>query len=128
MNLEHIQGEYVLVPADKAANNIVIVCKTYYIEVILKELTNTSDDQCTYRVATNTNIQDVVNRHVAYMRDRGIQVQSDLQQLPSLYWLPKLHKTPYGSRFIAASNKCTTKQLSSILTVCLSAVLLHYQE
>ena len=62
------------------------------------------------------------------MRDRGIQVQSDLQQLPSLYWLPKLHKTPYGSRFIAASNKCTTKQLSSILAVCLSAVLLHYQE
>ena len=30
VNLEHIiQGEYVLVPADKAANNIVIVCKKY---------------------------------------------------------------------------------------------------
>ena len=27
VNLEHIQGEYVLVPADKAANNI---CKKYY--------------------------------------------------------------------------------------------------
>ena len=33
----------------------------------------------------------------------------------SLNWFPKLHKKPYGSRFIAASNKCTTKQLSSLL-------------
>ena len=33
-------------------------------------------------------------------------------------YLRKLYKKPYGSRFIAASNKCTTKQLSSLLTSC----------
>ena len=39
-----------------------------------------------------------------------------------------MHKTPYGSRFIAASNMCTTKPLSGLLTACLSTVLLHYKE
>ena len=39
-----------------------------------------------------------------------------------------MHKTPYGSRFIAASNKCTTKSLSSTLTSCLTTVTVHFQE
>ena len=38
--------------------------------------------------------------------------------------LPKLHKNPYGARFIAASNKCTTKQLSSLLTSCFKTILI----
>ena len=46
-----------------------------------------------------------------------IEVQEQHEQLSSFYWLPKLHKKPYGSRFIAASNKCTTKWLSSLLLV-----------
>ena len=30
------------------------------------------------------------------------------QNLPYLYWTPKLHKSPYKHRFIAGSSKCTT--------------------
>ena len=29
-----------------------------------------------------------------------------------MYWLPKMHKTPIGARFIIASNYCSTKPLS----------------
>ena len=36
--LESFQKKYVLVPADKASNNIIIVCKSYYISVIKDEL------------------------------------------------------------------------------------------
>ncbi len=32
-----------------------------------------------------------------------------------MYWLPKLHKTPFGQRFIAASSQCTTTYLSKLL-------------
>ena len=39
---------------------------------------------------------------------------------PSFYWLPKLHKNPCGNRFIAASNACSTKPLSQLLTACLT--------
>ena len=33
-------------------------------------------------------------------------------KLPTLYWLPKLHKRPNKSRFIANSSTCTTTELS----------------
>ena len=29
-----------------------------------------------------------------------------------IYWIPKMHKTPVGKRFIIASKNCSTKQLS----------------
>ena len=51
-----------------------------------------------------------------------------MEQLPSIYWLPKLHKTPYGSRFIAASSTCSTKPLSGLLTTCLSHIMTHFKE
>ena len=48
--------------------------------------------------------------------------------LPLFYWLPKLHKQPYGTRFIAASNKCTTKPLSRLLTSCFKLITKHYEQ
>ena len=62
------------------------------------------------------------------MMKNEIDVQEQHEQLPSFCWLPKLHKKPYGSRFIAASNKCTTKQLSSLLTSCFKTILTHYRQ
>ena len=44
------------------------------------------------------------------------------QNLPYLYWTPKLHKSPYKHRFIAGSSKCTTKDQSCLLTKVLSAI------
>ena len=44
---------------------------------------------------------------------------------PTMYWLPKLHKTPYNARFIANSSSCTTTELSKLLTSCLTAVKNH---
>ena len=46
-------------------------------------------------------------------------------RLPTMYWLPKLHKTPYKARFIANSSSCTTTELSKLLTSCLTAVKNH---
>ena len=51
-----------------------------------------------------------------------------MEELIWLYWLPKLHKTPFGSRFIASSNRCTAKPLSRLLTACLHTVTLHFKE
>ena len=72
----------------------------------------------------NNDSVNVVSRHLDYMVKNGIDVGPE----PSFYWLPKLHKTPYGTRFIAASNKCTTKKLSSLLTSCFKTMLSHYKE
>jgi hypothetical protein len=58
----------------------------------------------------------------------GIDVKAEHKALPSFYWLPKLHKQPYGKRFIAASNKCSTKSLSKLLTACLAMITCHFKE
>ena len=54
-------------------------------------------------------------------------VDEDHSKLPALhvYCLPKLHKRPYKSRFIANSSSCTTTELSILLTSCLTAIKNH---
>ena len=52
----------------------------------------------------------------------GLFVDEDHSELPTLCWLPKLHKRPYKSRFIANSSACTTTELSILLTSCLTAI------
>ena len=52
-------------------------------------------------------------------------VDKDHSKLPAIYWLPKLHKRPYKSRFIANSGSCTTTELSILLTSCLTAIKIH---
>ena len=47
--LDRLHDQYVLVPADKAGNNIVFVCKAHYINCILEELElNSTSDNPTY--------------------------------------------------------------------------------
>ena len=36
--LHKLHANYVLVPADKAASNVIIVCKKYHIDTLVKEL------------------------------------------------------------------------------------------
>ena len=51
-----------------------------------------------------------------------VGVDEDQERLPGFYWLPKLHKQPYKSRFIANSSSCTTTELSKLLTSCLTTI------
>ena len=71
---------------------------------------------------------NVISRHLDYMIKNGIDVPEEHEQVSSFYWLPKLPPKNYGSRFIVASNKCTTKQLSSLLTSCFKTILTHYKQ
>ena len=52
----------------------------------------------------------------------GMFVDEHPGKLPMLYVLPKLHKGPYKSHFIANSSSCTTTKLSSRLTSCLTVI------
>ena len=42
--------------------------------------------------------------------------------LPPFYWLPKLHKIPYKSRFVSNSSHCSTTILSKHIISALTAV------
>ena len=47
----------------------------------------------------------------------AVSIKEKQDRLPTLYWLPKLHKRPYKARFIANSSSCTTTVLSKLLTM-----------
>ena len=55
----------------------------------------------------------------------GVFVDEDYNKLPKLYWLPKFHKRPYKSRFMANSCSCMTTKLSIGLASCLTAIKSH---
>ena len=55
-----------------------------------------------------------------------MSIKEKQDRLPTLYWLPKLHKRPYKARFIANSSSCMTTVLSKLLTSCLTAVKKHW--
>ena len=66
--------------------------------------------------------EDIVNTHDTFMKSFGIELSDDDKRLPYIYWTPKLHKSPVKHSFIAGSSKCTTKQLSSLLTKILTVI------
>ena len=45
--------------------------------------------------------------------------------MPEIYWIPKLHNTPYKASFIAGSSSCTTTGLSKLITECFNLVRTH---
>ena len=67
--MKALHERFVLVPADKAANNVIIVCKKYYLDAVLRELESTS----TYKEVCS-NSDSVVDRHVDYMMRNGLAV------------------------------------------------------
>ena len=120
--LADLHDRFVIVPADKASNNVVFICKTYYYSCLQKELIDNNDvDSSTYQRTDFTKEEILVN-HRSVLTSFGVNTQDENVDLPSLYWIPKLHKDPYKQRFIAGSAKCSTKPLSILLTSILTTV------
>ena len=120
--LTEIHEKFVVVPADKASNNIVFVCKTHNINRLIEELgMSTMTGNPTYNL-TAMSKEEILQNHRSVMLTFGISLPEEYIDLPKLYWIPKLHKNPYKQRYIAGSAKCSTKPLSLILTRILTAV------
>ena len=62
--LSELYEKYVLVPTDKAANNIAIICKKYYVTVILKEIGILDAGNETYE-KINKNQEEVMIQHTS---------------------------------------------------------------
>ena len=74
-----------------------------------------------HRPAELTNSKDkLLLRHVDSLTKSNIKID-----LPTFYWLPKLQKNPFISRFISNSSHCSTTILSKHITSSLTAVKYH---
>jgi len=130
-SLSQLHRDYVLTPTDKASSNVAVICKKFYVERVMNELNlvENIEDQgnATYEPVhenTDTLIDNNCEEQAALF---NINIEEDNKTLPFLYWIPKQHKNPSKQRYIAASKRCSTKQLSSIITKCLSLVDRQHQ-
>ncbi len=113
--LKLLHEKYVLVPIDKAANNVAIICKRYYAEVMLKEIGIIGTGNNTY-VRAEPLTEVIIDDNTYYAKRLGFEDKDVEKTLPTMYWTPKMHKTPIGSRFIIASKLCSTKPISQAVS------------
>ena len=98
-----------------------LVCRLHYVNTLKQELDGTRA-----YLETDTDEVSVVNAHLHDLPVKfSVCVNEGQDKLPTMYWLPKLHKRPYKARFIANSSSCTTTELSKLLTSCLTAIKSH---
>ena len=131
--LSDLQSKYVLVPIDKAANNVAFICKRFYAEVLLKELGILGTSTSTYTKIEDKTPDEIVTQHQSELKNQfNISVSKDMLTLPDIYWLPKLHKNPIKFRYIIASKHCTTKTLSkyvsSIFSLFMNQIEAYYNK
>ena len=114
--IQDFHRKYVLA---SAANNVVVVWRLHYIDTLIQELGSTK----TYK-RNSTDERSIVNTHSIdiTVKFTAMSIKEQQDRLPTLYWLPKLHKRPCKARFIANSSSCTTTVLFNLLTSCLTAV------
>ena len=110
-DLASLQDKYVIVPIDKAANNFAFICKKYYITILLKELGYPDGTSNTYKLNLS-DLQQIKADNIEFCEHLGYKISEEEKTLPIIYWIPKMHKSPVGQRFIIASKLCTTKKLS----------------
>ena len=122
VELERLHNLYVLTPADKAQNNIIFTCKSYYLKKIKEELSASGNN--TYQL-TNKTFDNIIHDTCKFSADFGIKIPEDMKQLPLLYWIPKMHKSPTSQRFIAGSKLCSIKIISKLFSKCLKLILNH---
>ena len=120
--LDRLKENYVITVTDKAQNNVLFTCKHFYISKIRDELSKPG--QVTY-VPENKDVVSINRDIVNFSKSKNIKVPDSMQDIPLIYWIPKMHKNPIGSRFIAGSKHCSIKYLSKYFSKALKLILHH---
>ena len=129
-NKPRLNSEFVYAPADKAANNIVVICKPYYVQVILNELgispTSNTWGNATYEYLPGKQPDDIIRKHINYLNSFSLTISDEDKKLPTIYALPKLHKNPSKWRIIAAAKHSSLKSLNILAMKILTFFKTHF--
>lgn len=112
--LDKLKGDFVLAPVDKAGNNIAVVCKKYYMDVVTKEI----QESQTFSPSVDDRTKVIDN-----LKNCVFVQSEDKQKLPMLYATVKMHKTPKSFRYITASVDTILQNLSIAISKCLKLLM-----
>ena len=115
--LERLQNLYVLIPIDKAANNIGFVCKTYFLQVLQEETQTPSYEP------SNLSEEELVKQVAEESNDLGTPITKENRELPQIHATIKMHKNPVKFRFIIGARQCVLKQAAKRLVKVLQLVM-----
>lgn len=114
--LDELHSKFVIVPIDKAANNVAVICKRFYLTSILEELGLPGNRSPTYELVSRSASSIIETNSELVQSTLGITLDEPSLSLPQIYWMPKMHYNPCRKRFIIASSRCSTKPLSKIVS------------
>ena len=112
-SLSELHNKFVVVPIDKAANNVALICKRLYIQKLLTEVGIPGNTSSTYKLSEDDS-SNIIQNNTFLCKKFGISLDDKSKTLPFMYWLPKMHYSPPRARFIVASSTCSTKPLSKV--------------
>ena len=97
--LKKFQEHFVITPVDKASKNIGIICKQYYLKVLKEELNSTHFEP------SYLDFQTIISNYSQLLRQSyNMDTTSAPNNLPFVYWMPKFHRSPIGTRFITSGR------------------------
>ena len=114
-DLKSLQQKWVFTPTDKAANNITVVCKKYYMDILDDEIYSSGNFE-----RFEQPIDNILDQQANFLSKYKLNTE---KKLPFLYWTAKLHKDPFSQRFITSGRGCVTQPLSIQVGYCLKTVL-----
>ena len=80
----------VLVPADKAANNVIVVWRLHYINTLKQELGGTK----AYGLQNSADEKSIVSYPCCHTATKfAVSIKEDKERLPTIYWLYYLNFT-----------------------------------
>ena len=116
--LKSLHERFVLTSVDKAAHNIAIICKKYYIKVVLSEIGLwPGTKNTTYDIIENKPKKVIVYKQFNFNSEYSIKDNEPTSSLPFIYCIPKFHKNPVKFRFIISSSNCQTKPLAKTISL-----------
>ena len=128
--LNTFQQRFVIVPVDKACNNFAIVCRLFYIKVLMSELgvSNTGSilGNDVYQ-HVSISFKDFFSQQILVNKSLGNILLDTNQNIPKLYWTSKQHKNPYKFRFIAGASHCTNKTISIEVALALKCIKCQFK-
>ena len=128
--LSYFHDRFVIVPVDKASNNFAVVCKSFYIKVLMSELgisdAGVIEGNKVYKFMP-TSQRQFFSRQIAANKALGNTLEEDNKYVPLLYWTSKQHKNPYKFRFIAGASRCPSKTISIQVSLALKLIKTYFK-
>ena len=128
--LKKLHERFVIVPVDKASNNYAIICKVFYIKVLMNEMGVIDKDN----ISGNSVYQQVpLNLDIFFKNQEqenmllGNSLEEENKHIPLLYWTSKQHKNPYKFRFIAGASHSTNKTVSKEVSLALKCIKTQFK-